>query len=170
MHAYLISNCAKYCDLVYLNYNIKHWCRQFFPHTLVEEMLMKFAQSMSIKSDSIGCQQKRCRFKGVVVSKMFSLDVEHWYTCYWNNKPNLFWNIDTICLEWHNYNRHNMSRKLTRYSNKFSLEHFVVASNTRASAALVDLALVIPRCKIDQFSRSFLPAAIVYETCCHRLC
>ena len=40
------------------------------------------------------------------------------------------------------------------------LNHFVVARNTRASAALSELALVIPRCRTDQFSRPFLPAPV----------
>ena len=40
------------------------------------------------------------------------------------------------------------------------LKHYVAACNTRASAALGELALVIPRCRTNQFSRSFLPAAV----------
>ena len=39
------------------------------------------------------------------------------------------------------------------------LNHFVAARSTRASTALGELALVIPRCRTDQFSRSFVPAA-----------
>ena len=39
------------------------------------------------------------------------------------------------------------------------LNHFVADSNTRALAALGELVLVNPRCRIDSFSRSFLPAA-----------
>ena len=39
------------------------------------------------------------------------------------------------------------------------LNHFVSARNTIASAALGELTLVIPRCRTDQFSLSFLPAA-----------
>ena len=50
------------------------------------------------------------------------------------------------------------------------LNNFVAARNTRASAALGELALVIPRCRIDQFSRPFLPAAGVCGTCCRRAC
>ena len=38
--------------------------------------------------------------------------------------------------------------------------HFVAAWNTRASAAFCELALVIPRCRADQFNRSFLPVAV----------
>ena len=40
------------------------------------------------------------------------------------------------------------------------LHHFVAARNTRVSAALGKLALVIPRCRTYQFSQSFLPAAV----------
>ena len=40
------------------------------------------------------------------------------------------------------------------------LKHFLSAHNSRASAALIELAWVFPRCKTDQFSRSFLPAAV----------
>ena len=39
------------------------------------------------------------------------------------------------------------------------LNHSVAARNTRGSAALGELALVIPRCRTDQFSRLFVPAA-----------
>ena len=39
------------------------------------------------------------------------------------------------------------------------LYHFIAACNTRASTALGELAMVIPGCRIDQFSLSFLPAA-----------
>ena len=41
------------------------------------------------------------------------------------------------------------------------INHFVAARNTRASAALGELALVIPCCRTaDQFSRLFLPASV----------
>ena len=40
------------------------------------------------------------------------------------------------------------------------LNHFVAARNTRASAALGDLTFVIPRCRTDQFSWSFLPVVV----------
>ena len=40
------------------------------------------------------------------------------------------------------------------------LRHFVAALNTRASAALCELDLLIPRCRTDQFYRSFLPVAV----------
>ena len=44
--------------------------------------------------------------------------------------------------------------------------HYVVAArNIRASAALGELGLVIPHCKTDQFSRSFLTAAVFCGTC-----
>ena len=38
------------------------------------------------------------------------------------------------------------------------LNHFLAVLNTRASSPLGELVLVIPRCRTDQFSRSFLPA------------
>ena len=40
------------------------------------------------------------------------------------------------------------------------LHYFVAARNTKASAALDEIALLIPRCRTDQFSQSFLPAAV----------
>ena len=40
------------------------------------------------------------------------------------------------------------------------LNHFVAVPNTGASAALGELDLVIPRCRTDPFSLSFLPAAV----------
>ena len=40
------------------------------------------------------------------------------------------------------------------------LHHFVAARYARVSAALSDLALVVPRCLTDQYSRSFLPSAV----------
>ena len=40
------------------------------------------------------------------------------------------------------------------------LNNFVAARNIRASASPGELALVIPCCRPDQFSRSFLPAAV----------
>ena len=40
------------------------------------------------------------------------------------------------------------------------LNYFVAARNTRASAALGELVLVIRRFRIDQFSRSFMAAAV----------
>ena len=39
------------------------------------------------------------------------------------------------------------------------LNNFAAALNTRASAALGESALVFSRCRADQFSRSFVPAA-----------
>ena len=41
--------------------------------------------------------------------------------------------------------------------NKY-LKFLFAASNTKASVALGEMALVIPHCRTDQFSRSFLPA------------
>ena len=40
------------------------------------------------------------------------------------------------------------------------LNYFATTRNTRASTALGELASVIPRCRIDQFTRLFLPAAV----------
>ena len=40
------------------------------------------------------------------------------------------------------------------------LHHFVAARNTRASAALDELACAILRCRTDQFGQSFLPVAV----------
>ena len=40
------------------------------------------------------------------------------------------------------------------------LYYFIATCNTRASAALGELALVITCCKTDQFNRSFLPASV----------
>ena len=40
------------------------------------------------------------------------------------------------------------------------MHNFVAARNTRASAALGELALVITRCNTEQLSRSFLPVAV----------
>ena len=48
------------------------------------------------------------------------------------------------------------------------LNPFVAAQNTGASCALGELALVIKRCRTDQFSRLFVPAAGVCGTCCRR--
>ena len=40
------------------------------------------------------------------------------------------------------------------------LYYFVATRNTRASAALAELALLISRCRTDQFLQSFLPADV----------
>ena len=40
------------------------------------------------------------------------------------------------------------------------LNYFVAARNTRATAALDELVLVMSRCRTDEFSRSFLPALV----------
>ena len=40
------------------------------------------------------------------------------------------------------------------------LNNFVAACNTRASATLGELALVIPHYRTDQFNRAFLPADV----------
>ena len=61
--------------------------------------------------------------------------------------------VSFLCLLYKIY--HRVDHHMNRY-----LNHFVVARNTRISVALVELALVIPRCRTDQFSRSFLLAAV----------
>ena len=50
--------------------------------------------------------------------------------------------------------------------------HDILASlNTRPSAALDELAsLVVPRCRTDHFSLSFLPVDVVCGTCYRRMC
>ena len=58
-----------------------------------------------------------------------------------------------LCLLYKIYDR-------VDHSMKVYLNCFVAARSTRASATLDELALAIPRCRIDQFSRSFLPAAV----------
>ena len=56
-----------------------------------------------------------------------------------------------LCLLYKIYDREDHPRN--KYLNS------VAALNTRALPALGELALVIPCCRTDQFSRSFLPAA-----------
>ena len=51
-----------------------------------------------------------------------------------------------VCIQTHTMNEY--------------LNQCLAAPNTRASAALGELALIIPRCGTDQFSPSFLPAAV----------
>ena len=58
--------------------------------------------------------------------------------------------ISAMCLLYKLY--HRVDHPINQY-----LKHFVAARNTRASAALGELALVISRCRTDQLSRSFLP-------------
>ena len=50
-----------------------------------------------------------------------------------------------------------------------NLYHFIAAGNTRDSAALDKLVLVILRCRTDPFSRSFLPATLRLWNCCRRV-
>ena len=61
--------------------------------------------------------------------------------------------FSALCLLYKIYHR-------VDYPTNGYLNHFVAARNTRASPALGKLALVIPRCRTDQFSRSFGPAAV----------
>ena len=60
--------------------------------------------------------------------------------------------VSALCLLYKIY--HRVDHPINGY-----LNHFLAARNTRASAALGELPLVVPRCKTDQFSRSFVPAA-----------
>ena len=60
-------------------------------------------------------------------------------------------NVNTLCLLYEIY--HCTDHPLHMYLNNF------VAARTRAAAALFELALVIPRCRTDQFSRSLLHVA-----------
>ena len=50
------------------------------------------------------------------------------------------------------------------------LSHFIAARNTTASAALGELASLIPRWRTDQFSGRFCLLLFVCETCCRRAC
>ena len=61
--------------------------------------------------------------------------------------------VSALCLLYEIY--HRVDQHLNEY-----LNNFVAVCNTRASTALGELALVIPRCRTDQFSRSFLSAAV----------
>ena len=60
-----------------------------------------------------------------------------------------------VCLLYKIY--HRVDHPMNAYPNNF----VVVLSTTRASAALGELVLVIPHCRTDLLSQSFLPA-IVY--------
>ena len=61
--------------------------------------------------------------------------------------------VSALCLL--NKIYHRMAHSMNEY-----LKNFVAARTTRASAALGVLALVIRRCRIYQFSRSFPPAVV----------
>ena len=61
--------------------------------------------------------------------------------------------VSALCLL--NKIYHRVNRPINEY-----LNNFVAARNTRASAALGELDLMIPRCGTDQFSRSFLSAVV----------
>ena len=61
--------------------------------------------------------------------------------------------VSTLC------SLHNMHHRTEHYMHEY-LHHFIATCNARASAALRELALVIPLCRTDYFSRSFLPAAV----------
>ena len=61
--------------------------------------------------------------------------------------------VNGLCLLYEIY--HRVDHPMNEY-----LNHFVAAQNTRVSVALGELALLILRCRIYQFGRSFLPAAV----------
>ena len=59
------------------------------------------------------------------------------------------WMVNALCLPYKIYHR------VDHLSNEY-LNYFVAACNTRASATLGELTLVIPRCRTYQFCRSFM--------------
>ena len=61
--------------------------------------------------------------------------------------------VSTLCLLYKIY--HRAGHLINEY-----LNHFVAFRNVIASSALGELALAIPRCRTDQFSRVFLPATV----------
>ena len=61
--------------------------------------------------------------------------------------------VSALCLLYEIY--HRTDHSLHEY-----LHHFLAARNTRASAALNELALMIPRWRTDKFSRVLLPVAV----------
>ena len=61
--------------------------------------------------------------------------------------------VSILCLLYNIY--HRADHPLYAY-----LHRFLAACNTRGSAALCELALVILRRRLDQFSRPFLPAVL----------
>ena len=54
----------------------------------------------------------------------------------------------------------SMRHHIANHSLHEYVHNFVAAYNSRASAALCELALVISLCRTDQFSRSFLPVTV----------
>ena len=50
---------------------------------------------------------------------------------------------------------HRVDHHMSEY-----LHHFVAARITRASAAMGELPVVLPSCRADQFSQSFLPCCL----------
>ena len=61
--------------------------------------------------------------------------------------------VSALCLLYRIY--HRVYHRMKEY-----MKHFVVPRNTGALVALAELTLVIPRCRTDQFSRSYLPAPV----------
>ena len=60
--------------------------------------------------------------------------------------------VSALCLLYNVY--HKVDHPMNGY-----LNHFVVARNTRASAALGEMTLVTPRCRTGEFTQLFLMAA-----------
>ena len=60
---------------------------------------------------------------------------------------------NALCLLYNIY--HRAAYHLHEY-----LHYFVATRNTITSAALTESALVIPRCRTDEFNRSFLHVAV----------
>ena len=69
--------------------------------------------------------------------------------CYLGHRRKVY----TLCLLYKIY--HRVEHPMNEY-----LNHLVADYNTRSSAALGELAFVIPRCRTDQFRRSFLSTAV----------
>ena len=61
--------------------------------------------------------------------------------------------VSALCFLYKIY--HRVDHPMNEYLNPF-----IATLNTRVSAALSKLILVIQRCRTDQFSRSFLPSAV----------
>ena len=61
--------------------------------------------------------------------------------------------VNALCLLYEIYHR-------VDYPMNEFLNNFVAVRNTRASVTLCELGLVISRCRTDQFSLLFLPAAV----------
>ena len=71
--------------------------------------------------------------------------------------------VGTLCLFYNIF--HRVGHPINEY-----LHHFLAGHNTRDSASLGELALVIPRCRTDQFSLSLGLWLWVCLTCHRRVC